>query len=263
MPEHPPKPPASSTPPEGLARLQKAFADHIRDPENHPVPAGVEDRRMAVYRGLFFRNLRGLISRSYPVVRKLYDDETWDGIIRDFMIRHRPTTPVFPEMPREFLRYLQDVRDASSDPPFLIELAHYEWQEVVIGLDQAESEAVECDPQGDPVTGIPVPTPVLRQLRYTWPVHRISPAYRPDTPPDQPTDLLVYRNREYRVRFMALNPVSMRLVQLLQENRDQPGLAILKRIAEELKHPDPDKVIAGGRKLLADLVERDIILGTR
>ena len=262
MTDHPGKSPASK-PPERLARLQKAFADHIRDPANHPAPEGVEDRRMAVYRGLFFRNLRGLISRSYPVIRKLHDDETWDGIIRDFMIRHRPTTPVFPEMPREFLRYLQDVRDDAADPPFLRELAHYEWQEVRVSLHDFRPEEADCDPRGDPADGIPVLNQAILQLRYTWPVHRIGPDNLPDRPPEHPTDLLIYRNRSYRVRFMALNPVSARCLALLQENSTQTGLVILKRIAEELKHPDPDKVIAGGRKLLSDLAERDIILGTR
>ena len=39
------------------ARAQKQFAAHIRDPEHNPAPEGIEDRRMAIYRGLFYRNI--------------------------------------------------------------------------------------------------------------------------------------------------------------------------------------------------------------
>ena len=37
--------------------IQYAFAKHIRDPQNNPAPTDAEDRRMAVYRELFFNNL--------------------------------------------------------------------------------------------------------------------------------------------------------------------------------------------------------------
>ena len=36
---------------------QYAFAAHIRDPQNVPAPEGIEDRRMAIYRELFFQHL--------------------------------------------------------------------------------------------------------------------------------------------------------------------------------------------------------------
>ena len=41
---------------------QYAFAAHIRDPENNPAPSGVEDRRMAIYRELFFNNLHNRLT---------------------------------------------------------------------------------------------------------------------------------------------------------------------------------------------------------
>ena len=53
--------------PERLRDLQLAFAAHIRDPQNRPAPAGIEDRRMAIYRELFFNNVRDLLGRGFPV----------------------------------------------------------------------------------------------------------------------------------------------------------------------------------------------------
>ncbi len=48
---------------------QYAFAAHIRDPENNPAPDGVEDRRMAIYRELFFNNLHNLLGSTFPVIK--------------------------------------------------------------------------------------------------------------------------------------------------------------------------------------------------
>ena len=62
---------------EGTQGLQYAFAAHIRDPERHPAPTDIEDRRMQIYRDLFFNNVNRFLSSSFPVIRKLYDDDDW------------------------------------------------------------------------------------------------------------------------------------------------------------------------------------------
>ena len=60
---------------------QYAFAAHIRDPEHAPAPEGIEDRRMAIYRGLFFNNLRNLLSNMFPVLKKLHAKDKWASMI--------------------------------------------------------------------------------------------------------------------------------------------------------------------------------------
>jgi len=51
---------------------QYRFTAHIRDPEKNPAPDTIEDRRMAVYRDLFYNNVEGFLSRSFPVLRKIF-----------------------------------------------------------------------------------------------------------------------------------------------------------------------------------------------
>ena len=103
---------------------QYAFARHIRDPQNNPAPTGVEDRRMAVYRELFFNNLRSLLSQTFPVLRKLHQKKKWDSLIRQFMVGHEAQTPYFLRIPEEFLQFLQNEYEIQADDfPFLIELA--------------------------------------------------------------------------------------------------------------------------------------------
>jgi hypothetical protein len=250
--------------PDRLAALQQQFAAHIRSPEQVSAPEGIEDRRMNIYRNLFFNNVRSLLAWNFPVLRKLHSDDDWAQLVRDFYIEHRARTPLFPELPREFLQYLQESRSShEGDPPFMLELAHYEWVELALSMDENELDDVEADPDGDLLTEAPVLSPLAWPLSYRFPVHRISPSFQPTEAPEEVTHLLVYRNRDDEVKFMKLNAVSLLLLQNLKDEPGRSGHDLLNDIAEQLNHPDPAVVIEGGRQLMQDLREREVILGTR
>ena len=112
---------AIDTAPESLVKLQTSFAAHIRDPDSAPAPDGIEERRMAIYRELFFNNIRSFLSSNFPVLSSLHDTDSWETLCRDFYRDFRSQTPLFPEIPREFLRYLREHRqDNADDPPFML-----------------------------------------------------------------------------------------------------------------------------------------------
>lgn len=253
------------TAPESLRKLQTGFAAHIRDPQKSPAPDGIEDRRMAIYRELFFNNIRSFLSTNFPVLHSLYDAAGWDTLCRDFYRDFQCQAPLFPEIPREFLRYLQEGRgDRADDPPFMLELAHYEWVELALSIAETEAEAsAAIATDGDLLQGCPLLSPLAWALCYSFPVHRIGPDFQPQVPDDQPTYLLVYRNADDDVVFIELNPVSARLFALLQDNPNLSGLQALQQISAELAHPDPDVVIAGGLQILEQWRQRGIVLGPR
>lgn len=243
---------------------QYRFTAHLRDPQSHPAPEGIEDRRMAIYRELFYNNVQGFMADSFPVLRALLDDERWHRLVRRYFARHKAKTPLFPEMPREFLKYLEHEHEpVADDPPFLFELAHYEWVELALSLADQEPDWARIDPQGDLLTAQPVLSPLAWPLSYQFPVHRIAPEFQPGQPGEQPTCLLVYRDDRDEITFMELNPVTARLLALIDQNTGQSGEALLRQIAGELNHPDPDTVIQGGRQILNDLRQRGVIPGTR
>ncbi len=242
--------------------IQQRFADTIRDPAT-PAPAGIPEERMAVYRELFFNGFDSHLSGNFPVLRSLFDETAWEAMVRDFMIRHRCRTPLFTEIGLEFIDYLQHERQAADDPPFLAELAHYEYVELAVALSDADRELPEHDPNGDLLAGCPLVAPTAWNLSYRFPVHQISPDFQPRTPGEQPTHLVVYRDREEAVHFLEINVVTQRLLALLKENPQMTGLDCLRRIADELQHPQPETVIQAGTRLLAELRERNILLGTR
>lgn len=243
--------------------LQYAFAAHIRDPGRNPRPEGVEDRRMAIYRDLFFNNISQLLAGTFPVLRKILDDGHWDGLIREFLVRHRARTPLFLEVPREFLQFLEEEREDPADPPFLVELAHYEWVELALQVDEAEPDLSVVDREGDLMAGRPVISPLAWPLAYSFPVHRIAPDFQPGEPGESPTFLVVYRDLEDRVQFLEVNAATARMLELLSANAEEHGEAILRRIAAEMEHPDPGTVVRGGAEILEDLRKRSVILGTR
>ena len=248
---------------ESLEQLQAAFAGHIRNPANVPPPAGIEDRRMQVYRELFFNNISQLLAGNFPVLRRLYDAAGWSQLVREFYVEHRAETPLFPELPQEFLRYVQEQRQGrGGDPPFLLELAHYEWVELALSLEQIDLAAIMANPEGDLLEGIPLLSPLAWSLSYRYAVHRISEDFRPAEPPAEMTHLLAYRNRADDVRFMQLNEVSQGLLALMREQPALSGRRLLMLAAEKIRHSTPEAVIESGGALLHDLRQRDVVLGT-
>jgi hypothetical protein len=250
--------------PEALTRLQTSFAAHIRDPQGVAAPEGIEDRRMGIYRELFFNNISGFLSNNFPVLRTLYKEDEWISLCREFFRDYRCHTPLFPELPREFLQYLQDHRqDHEGDPPFILELAHYEWIELALSLDESEFHAIDVNPDGDLLSGTPVLSPLAWPLSYQYPVHRIRADFQPDVPPEKATHLLVWRNQDFAIKFMELNEISLLLIQKMKEETTRSGLELLTDIAGIINHPKPEVVLKGGKALLDELKEKQIILGTR
>ena len=238
---------------------QFALARHLRDPHAHPAPPGIEERRLAIYRDLFFKNIEGLLSGNFPVIRKTLGDEAWRGLVRAFYATHRSHTPLFPEIAREFIRYLES-RDDDTLPPWLRELAHYEWVELALQI--ADDSVPMHAADGDLLTGIPVVSPFAWALAYQWPVHRIGPDFLPDAPPAEPTLLLVRRDAEHQVRFAAISPLVYRLVELLGEG-SRTGTDALRQLAQEAGVDDVSAFVDQGAAMLARMRDEGTLLGTR
>lgn len=246
-----------NTPLAEFQRFQFAFARHARDPRGAPRPAGVPARRMGIYNELLYNNIENSLNACFPVARALLSTRRWPRLVRAFFRDWRCRTPHYREIPREFVRYLMEA--AAGQPPWLAELAHYEWTELAVDIMDV-SAAPDCEADGDLLDGRPVLAPALMNLAYAWPVHQIGLAHRPRRP--APTHLLVFRRADDTVGFMELNPVSSRLVALLQEG-GMTGREAALRIAEELAHPHPETVVAGAAAVLAELRQAGAIYGAR
>jgi hypothetical protein len=244
-------------------RRQYEFAAHIRDPENKAAPAGIEDRRMAVYRDLFFNNLRNLLGSTFPVLKRLSGRDRWGALIREFMARHQSQTPYFLEIPKEFLAFLEHEHEPTADDfPFLLELAHYEWVELALSISTDHDDLTSIDPAGNMLESVPVMSVLAWPLAYRYPVHRISERFQPAEPGGQPTYLAIYRNAENDISFMELNAVTAALLDKISNNTGQKsGRELLIELSDEIDF-DPDALIKHGASALAELRAANILLGT-
>lgn len=247
-----------------FVRQQYAFAAYIRNPKKNPCPEAIEARRMKIYRELFFNNVADFIANTYPVLCRILSEERWQTMLQDYFANHIAHTPLFPEMPREFLKYLEyECKPDASDPPFLLELAHYEWVELALSLSDEQIDEASVDCHGDLLHGIPAISPLAWPLSYRFPVHKISPDFQPRQAGEVQTHLIVFRDSDFEIRFIEINATTARLLQLISGSASKSGISALQQIATELNHPQPEEIIAYGSQLLNDLKARGIIAGTQ
>ncbi len=250
-------------------RYQLAFTQHIRQPKSVPKPAKVSAKGMAIYREIVFNNIVSSVSACFPVAQLVMGKRTWLKLIRDFFMHHPAQTPIFREIPQEFLKFLESDHAGVSLalknlPHFLSQLAHYEWIE--LGLSSfistfVSNEITETKPinlEGDLLSHKPVLTEALALLQYDYPVHKISKKFKPTQ--QDTTFLLVFRDINDKVQFVELNALTFRLLQLLEGSK-LTGKQALAQLSDEIKHPDLDALIMFGEDILLGLKRRGGIVG--
>ena len=237
---------------------QLEFTQYIRNPVTNPAPVDVKPERMAMYRELIFNNIEGFLAGNFPVIRKILDDQQWYDLAQDFFSRHHCKTPYFSDIAEEFLHYLENERDNPNDFPFLLELAHYEWVEMALSIakDEVRANQRNFDNLLDQTIQL---SPLAWPLVYQFPVQLISPDYLPPAPPEQPTSLLAYRGQDDEVKFIEINPMTYRLLEIIEEKGQIKALDCLAQVAQESEHPNPDLIIKGGLQILQEFAEKNVI----
>ncbi len=247
----------AASPESSLVARQRRFAGTIRDPERTAVPADVSPTRMAVYRELFFNNILSVLEDAFPAVRTRLSESAWGELVRRFFAQHRSATPYFHRLPGEFAAWLEQQSDL--DPPYLAELAVYEWSELQLALAPEPPLPNSLSPDGDPLAGAPVLAPLFRLVAFHYPVHRMYQGESPHI--EGPTQLLLWRDDSEQVRTLALSPIAARLLFLIAENRGQSGRSLLLQIADDMNHPEPERLVEQGRTLLEQLREKEALAG--
>lgn len=239
-----------------LKQQQQAFSDLLRAEKSNPALSHIEERRLKVYQDLFFNNIEGLLANGFPVIRTILGKADWHELIKAFWKSHRCQTPYFPQIGSEFVRWLQQ-HPLPETLPFLRDLAHYELMEVVV--DTAEITLPDLQGKGEdlrPETTL-VLNPVAVIVHYHYPVQQISKVFQPQEAGTDKTRLLVYRNRQHQVKFMALSAASVILLDLLQT---QPRTFIeLTQMTEQSLNAEAGSLQAYIEQQVKDFIEREVI----
>lgn len=243
---------------QGLVAFQQAFTGYIRDPEHRSPPSSIPLERMQLYAQLVFGNVERVMSNMFPVLKSRLPECQWHGLAREFFRDHDLHDPLFQSMPREFLSFLEQRAPAPEDPPYLLELAHWEWVDYALSIDATEISLNGVARDANLVDGRPLLNPLVWMLSYAFPVHR----YREEAPAgEMPTYLVAYRDLADRVGYLELNAVTARLLEMLDEGRHATGASLLQALAAEMGQACDDDFMRAGLDTLEDLRRRDIVLG--
>jgi len=235
-------------------RYQIAFTAHIRDPKNNPRPKGVAAKRIGIYTHGVYLNIKEIVSACFPVCQKVIGSRKWQQVCKLFFAEHAAETPIFREIPEEFLAFINTHDLAALNlPDFFQQLAHYEWVELAVSAmpTTATDTKISTDLLNQPITFAP-----HMLLVYNYPVQNISARNKPKE--QTTTYLLVYRQSDGEIQFNELNPVTYQLLHQIKEGTT--AQQALTDIAEQLQHPDPDKIVQFGIQILTDLRQKQAII---
>lgn len=234
-------------------RYQTDFTAHIRAPKLHKKPANVNAERMAVYQKAVFNNIAESVSVCFPVCQTVFGKRFWQKLIRDFVANFSASSPIFREIPQQFLQFLSTKNEL---PAYLQPLAHYEWAELAVSHLPANNRTL--NKKTDLLKQTPILAPHLL-LEYDFAVHKISARNKPKQ--SEKTYLLVFRNTAFEVKFIELNPMTFSLLKLL-ESENIAGEQALMRLAEQAKDVDVNVILKFGAELLQQLADAGAIFGS-
>lgn len=243
--------------------FQREFTLHIRNPKKHPKPRGLNRQRMQIYSDTLYTQIADTVSACYPILASIVGARKWQRLIRGFFADYRCHTPYLRQVPEEFLNYLQNESFGSAVyPDYMIELAHYEWVELALSTSNRDEFLGEYSPDGDLLAEIPIANPVMSNLAYRYPVHRIGPHFKPKLQPQEMTYLLVYRDTTDEIRFSLQNSIVSRLLDLIIPAK-MSGRQALMQLAAELNYSDPGELIEFGTDFIENLRTLGCLMGTR
>ena len=255
---------ASSTAQESPADVRLRFARHVRDPQNAPLPPGVDRRRMEIYAQAYRFKLARALNLEMPALAGALGEDDLTALIDDYARLPRVSLSGTATLSEAFVRFLEETATERGLPPWTLELAHFcSMGGVVPGSDREITDDA-ADRGGDLLAGVPVFSPLARLRTFEWPVHRIGADFRPEAKPPQPTRLILYRNRRHEGGYVELNAMAAEIAERVRDNAaGRTGAEILAEVAGNHPGTEPRALLRDGLGILEALRERDIVLGVR
>lgn len=238
-------------------QLQREFCYRLRQ-KDAPIPKNIAPSEMKIYENIFFNNMDERLSHCFPVLSSILTQKNWQQLIHDFISEHAARTPLFHEIPQEFLHYLINRSPQETDLPFLLELAHFEWMELV--LFTAKNVLIKATLSHEldwKKTSFKLIQPA-EIVAYYFPVHQINLHFIPMKASKIPFYLCLYRHRDGEIKYLELNPVAARLLHIFQQT-PCTGYQALKQIAKEQQYINVEKFIEENQSQIQQWLEAGIL----
>jgi len=249
---------------------QHQFVDYLRNPQNDESLAASLPTRINIYAKLLHSKIDASLHTCFPITHELLGATLWQELVQEFIKVHRCQSPLYREIPDEFIDYLMHENPDLELPEFIIDLAHYEWMELVLETEKPANANPIFSIDDDLLTVTPALNPILHLLHYRFPVQSISPAdeywknwkNRPTPYAQESVILAGIRDADFKIYFIELNAVTARLIELMQEGLSTSEQVLLE-LAAELHYADHETILPFGIDILQQLKTQHIIIGAQ
>jgi hypothetical protein len=205
--------------------------------------------RFLLYRELARNNLLAPLENAFPVLQALLGPEAWAQATAAFLAARTLQSNYYRDIAPAFAAWLAETGWGRDCWPAILELAHYEYLELLVTRwpEEEVAEDLSCEPSPGACLAL---DPAARVVSYGFAVHRATES-EPD-PSAEAAHLLLYRDGEGGFGVLELTATTAALLARAQSEPLGQVLSALG-LAE-------DRTL---RDLLADLQERGALLGYR
>jgi hypothetical protein len=236
---------------------QLAFIQHLKNPLVNPFDDGIEDRRLKIYRELFFNNILGFLSSGFPVLESLYSEQQWKVLARKFFSQHECRSPYFIDISKEFVEFLSNEYELiESDPVFMRELAHYEWLELDLSVRKSNQTTKVWDGHS-PVNQVQM-SDLASLVSYHYPVHQVSTDFYP-TEASEVVYLVIYRDSTDEVNFTLVNGVTAHLLNTVLQQGVTSIESLSQVMIEAMPQLESQQIIESIQQVLQQLLHQEIL----
>ena len=238
-------------------QYQFALARHLRDPLGVPAPEGVSASAVIACTQEMAHNLNELLMPAFASTRAVLGEDLWQHTLRLFLHDAPTHAPWGTAVQEAFVKFLGHNSLVQHLPPWLEDLAHFEWLQSAVAVADVVWPA--HDPQGQLLQGVVVLNPTHVEVMYDWPVQRINLAHKPFEM--QPTYLSILRDVRDKVHVVESSRFRRHLIDLLRQG--QTGAQALEAMAKWLDHPEVETFVQEGLPVLKQLQREGVVLGTQ
>ena len=240
--------------------IQHEFMAHLKNPDEISFQHGIEERRLDIYRELFFNNIVGFLDSAFPVLKSLYLADDWLVLARQFFAQHHCRSPYFIDISLEFVEYLSSEHQSNEfDPPFLSELAHYEWLELSVSIKKCQQEMHIWQGTSEQLPDRITFSALATLVSYHYPVHQISVDFQPQSP-SEPVYLVVFRNSEDEVNFTLVNQVSAHLLNVIQQSEVIEITELIAKMHIALPQVGAQQLAVSVKDIVEQMLRKEILL---
>ena len=248
-----------------------AYQDELRealfasDPPDAVFAAfGGSAARWKVYRRMVRSRFADSVEHAFERLRAVVGGDRFREIVEQFLAESPPRSHYLRDVPAEFLQFFERNRDRLTRehalPVYALDLARFEWAELETAYSFEETKAAEVGPLV--MDKVPVLSPAHRLLELAYPVHRLGTDGRDEPMQAAPFSLCLYRDpKTHEVAVLELTPVTAILLSSM-ERRSAPLTEIVRNAAEEVGVKVDVAFVEALSTLLADLIERGVVLGS-